>query len=78
MINQHYDAILFARIDADAAATAVEEASKAHIPVIGTNTRANTDLLTSYVGCDDVKSCYLEAKAVSDEIGGKRKCRHAS
>jgi putative xylitol transport system substrate-binding protein len=71
MINQHYDAIIFAPIDADAAAAAVEEASKAHIPVIGTNTRANTDLLTSYVGSDDVKSGYLEAKAVLDKIGCK-------
>jgi putative xylitol transport system substrate-binding protein len=71
MINQHYDAIIFAPIDADAAASAVEEASKAHIPVIGTNTRANTDLLTSYVGSDDVRSGYLEAKAVLDKIGCK-------
>ena len=71
MINQHYDAIIFAPIDADAGATPVEEASKAHIPVIGTNTRVNSDLLTSYVGSDDVHSGYLEAKAVLDKLGCK-------
>jgi putative xylitol transport system substrate-binding protein len=71
MISQHYDAIIFAPIDADAGATAVESAHTANIPVIGTNTRANTDLLTSYVGSDDVHSGYLEAKAVLDKIGCK-------
>jgi putative xylitol transport system substrate-binding protein len=71
MIGQHYDAIIFAPIDADAGATAVENAHAAHIPVIGTNTRANTDLLTSYVGSDDTRSGYLEAKAVLDKIGCK-------
>jgi putative xylitol transport system substrate-binding protein len=71
MISQKYDAIIFAPIDADAGATAVEAAHKANIPVIGTNTRANTSLLTSYVGSDDTRSGYLEAKAVLDKIGCK-------
>ena len=71
MINQKYDAIIFAPIDADAGATAVENAHKANIPVVGTNTKANTDLLTSYVGSDDTRSGYLEAKAVLDKIGCK-------
>jgi putative xylitol transport system substrate-binding protein len=71
MISQHYDAIIFAPIDADAGATAVENAAKAHIPVVGTNTKANTNLLASYVGSDDTRSGYLEAKAVLDKIGCK-------
>jgi putative xylitol transport system substrate-binding protein len=71
MVAQKYDAIIFAPIDADAGATAVETAHKANVPVVGTNTRANTDLLTSYVGSDDTKSGYLEAKAVLDKIGCK-------
>ncbi|MET1028755.1 MAG: substrate-binding domain-containing protein [Dongiaceae bacterium] len=71
MISQKYDAIIFAPIDADAGATAVKLAHDAHIPVVGTNTRANTDLLSSYVGSDDVRSGYLEAKAVLDKIGCK-------
>lgn len=71
MISQKYDAIIFAPIDADAGATAVKLAHDANIPVVGTNTRANSDLLASYVGSDDVKSGYLEAKAVLDKIGCK-------
>ncbi len=71
MISQKYDAIIFAPIDADAAATAVEAAHKAGIPVVGTNTRANSPLLASYVGSDDTRSGYLEAKAVLDKIGCK-------
>lgn len=71
MISQQYDAIIFAPIDADAGATAVQMAHDAGIPVVGTNTRANTDLLSSYVGSDDVLSGYMEAKAVLDKIGCK-------
>jgi putative xylitol transport system substrate-binding protein len=71
MISQKYDAIVFAPIDAEAGATAVKLAHDAGIPVVGTNTRANTDLLASYVGADDVRSGYLEAKAVMDKIGCK-------
>lgn len=71
MISQKFDAIIFAPIDADAGATAVQMAHDAGIPVVGTNTRANTDLLSSYVGSDDVLSGYLEAKAVLDKIGCK-------
>ncbi|MDQ0394891.1 substrate-binding domain-containing protein [Labrys monachus] len=71
MISQHYDAIIFAPIDADAGATAVKMAHDAGIPVVGTNTRANTDLLASYVGSDDTLSGYMEAKSVLDKIGCK-------
>jgi putative xylitol transport system substrate-binding protein len=71
MISQKYDAIIFAPIDADAGATAVEAAHKAGIPVVGTNTKANSPLLTSYVGSDDTRAGYLEAKAVLDKIGCK-------
>jgi len=71
MISQKYQAIIFAPIDADAGATAVKMAHDAKIPVVGTNTRANTDLLSSYVGSDDTLSGYMEAKAVLDKIGCK-------
>ena len=72
MISQKFDAIIFAPIDADAGATAVKLAHDAKIPVVGTNTRANTDLLASYVGSDDVRSGYLEAKAVLDKLEAGR------
>src|SRR6056297_1059364 len=69
MITQQYDAIIFVPIDIEAGATAVEAAHEAGIPVVGSNTRVNSDLLASYVGSDDVKSGYMEAKHVLDEIG---------
>ena len=35
-------------------AAAVQAANNAGIPVIGSNTRVNSDLLTAYVGSNDV------------------------
>lgn len=69
MITQGFDAIIFVPIDIEAGATAVEAAHEAGIPVFGSNTRVNTDLLTGYVGSDDVQSGYMEAKIVLDAIG---------
>lgn len=69
MITQEYDAIIFVPIDIEAGAAAVEAAHEAGIPVIGSNTRVNSDLLTAYVGSDDVQSGYMEAKTVLDAIG---------
>ena len=71
MITQKYDAIIFVPIDAEAGATPVQAAHDAGIPVIGSNTRVHSDLLTSYVGSDDVVSGYLEGKSVLDRIGCK-------
>ncbi|PTE10490.1 substrate-binding domain-containing protein [Mesorhizobium helmanticense] len=71
MATQKYNAIIFAPIDVDAGAAAVQTAADAGIPVIGSNTRVNSDLLTSYVGSDDTISGYMEAKTVLDKIGCK-------
>ncbi|WP_116134637.1 substrate-binding domain-containing protein [Tropicimonas sp. IMCC34043] len=71
MITQQFDGIIFVPIDIEAGATAVEAASEAGIPVFGSNTRVNSDLLTSYVGSDDVQSGMMEAKYVLDAIGCK-------
>lgn len=71
MITQKYDAIIFVPIDAEAGATPVEDAHAAGIPVIGSNTRVKSDLLTSYVGSDDTVSGYLEGKSVLDRMGCK-------
>lgn len=71
MITQQFNAIIFVPIDIEAGAAAVQAAHDAGIPVVGSNTRVNSDLLTSYVGSDDVKSGYMEAKAVLDKIGCK-------
>ena len=69
MITQGYDAIIFVPIDIEAGAAAVQAAADAGIPVFGSNTRVNSDLLKSYVGSDDVQSGYMEAKYVLDQIG---------
>ncbi|GAC1045414.1 MULTISPECIES: substrate-binding domain-containing protein [Rhizobium] len=71
MITQKFDAIIFVPIDIEAAATAVQAAHDAGIPVVGSNTRVNSDLLTAYVGSDDTISGYMEAKSVLDKIGCK-------
>jgi putative xylitol transport system substrate-binding protein len=71
MITQKFDAIIFVPIDIEAGATAVQAAHDAGIPVVGSNTRVNSDLLTSYVGSDDTISGYMEAKTVLDKIGCK-------
>ena len=71
MITQKFNAIVFVPIDIEAGATAVQAASDAGIPVVGSNTRVNSDLLTAYVGSDDTISGYMEAKTVLDKIGCK-------
>ena len=69
MATQGFDAAIFAPIDVEAGAEAVRIADEAGIPVVGSNTQVNSDLLTSYVGSDDTQSGYMEARAVLDEIG---------
>jgi len=71
MITQKFDAIIFVPIDIEAGATAVQAAKDANIPVVGSNTRVNSDLLSAYVGSDDTISGYMEAKTVLDKIGCK-------
>lgn len=71
MVTQQFDAIIFVPIDVEAGATAVQAAADANIPVVGSNTRVNSDLLAAYVGSDDVESGYMEAKNVLDKIGCK-------
>lgn len=69
MITEGYDAIIFAPIDVEAGAAAVQAASEAGIPVIGSNTRVNSDLLTAYVGSNDVESGRMEAEYVLNAVG---------
>ncbi len=69
MITQGFDAIIFVPIDIEAGAAAVEAAHAAGIPVVGSNTRVNSDLLLSYVGSDDVVSGRMQAEIVLEQIG---------
>ena len=71
MVTQGFDAIIFVPIDIEAGAAAVELAASENIPVIGSNTRVNSDKLTSYIGSNDVESGGMEAEAVLKKIGYK-------
>ncbi len=71
MVTQGFDAIIFVPIDIEAGAAAVELAASEGIPVIGSNTRVNSDKLTSYIGSDDVQSGAMEADAVLKKIDYK-------
>lgn len=73
MITRQYDAILFVPIDADACVAPVIKASAAGIPVVGSNTRCNTDQLASFVGSDDVLAGQMVAQQVIDQIGDNGK-----
>ncbi|MEO8410852.1 MAG: substrate-binding domain-containing protein [Propionivibrio sp.] len=71
MVTQKYDGIIFVPIDIEAGAAAVEKAAEANIPVVGSNTRVNSDKLTSYVGSNDVVAGEMEAESVIKAMGGK-------
>ena len=71
MVTQGFDGIIFVPIDVEAGAAAVDFATASGIPVVGSNTRVNTDQLVSYVGSDDVESGQLEAQGVLDMIGNE-------
>lgn len=71
MITQKYNAIIFVPMDVEAGAAPVQAAVDAGIPVVGSNARVNSDVLTAYVGSNDVEAGELEAKAVLDKLGCK-------
>lgn len=71
MIVQQFDAIIFVPLDIEAGGRTVQKAVAAGIPVIGANARANSDLLTSYVGSNDDVGGSIEAQYVVDKLGGK-------
>lgn len=73
MITRQYDAILFVPIDADACVGPVIQATAAGIPVVGSNTRCNSDQLASFVGSDDVLAGQMVAGEVIDKIGNSGK-----
>ncbi len=68
-INLKYDAIIVNPLDFEANIDVVTKAKAAHIPVIVTNARLNTQEMTSAVDSDDVLGGYMEAKAVLQKLG---------
>ena len=71
LIDAKVDVLIVVAVDARALETPIKAAVAAGIPVIGSNTRVNSDLLSAYVGSDDRISGYMEAKIVLDKIGCK-------
>lgn len=71
MVTQGFDGIIFVPIDIEAGAAAVAYAHGAGVPVVGSNTRVNSDLLASYVGSDDVMSGEMQAVSVLEAMGGR-------
>lgn len=73
MISDGCDGIILNPQDAEACAPCVDKADAAGIPVVGVNTRVQSDKLTSYVGSQDVKAGEMEMQKVADLLNGKGK-----
>ena len=69
VINSKYDAIIVNPLDFEANVDVVTKAKAAHIPVIVTNARLDTQEMTSEVDSDDVFGGYLEAKNILQKLG---------
>lgn len=74
MISDGVDGIILNPQDAEALAAGVDKAVEAGIPVVGVNTRVNSDKLTSYVGSQDVYAGELETQKMVDLLGENFKC----
>ncbi|WP_417269198.1 substrate-binding domain-containing protein [Celeribacter sp.] len=70
-ITRQADAIIFAPIDADAAAAPVARAAEAGIPVVGSVTAANSDQLFAYIGTNDVEGGRLITEEMVTLLNGE-------
>lgn len=71
MISDGCDGIILNPQDAQACAPCVDKAVEAGIPVVGVNTRVESDKLTSYVGSQDVLAGEMEMQKIADLLDGK-------
>lgn len=71
MISDGCDGIILNPQDAEACAPCVDKAVAAGIPIVGVNTRVESENLTSYVGSQDVMAGEMEMQKIADLIGGK-------
>lgn len=69
-ITRQAAAVIFAPIDADAAAAPVGRASAAGIPVVGSVTAANSDQLFAYIGTNDVEGGRIITEKMVEMLGG--------
>lgn len=73
MISDGCQGIILNPQDAEACAPCVDKAAEAGIPVVGVNTRVESDKLTSYVGSQDVTAGEMEMQKIADILDGKGK-----
>lgn len=71
MIADGVDGIILNPQDVEALTVAVDKAVAAGIPIVGVNTRVNSDELTSYVGSIDVTAGEMEMQYIADLLDGK-------
>lgn len=71
MIADGVDGIILNPQDIEALTVAVDKAVEAGIPIVGVNTRVNSDKLTSYVGSIDVTAGEMEMQHIADLLDGK-------
>jgi ABC-type sugar transport system substrate-binding protein len=71
MISDGCKGIILNPQDAEACAPCVDKAVEAGIPIVGVNTRVQSEDLTSYVGSQDVTAGEMEMQKVADLLGGK-------
>ncbi len=69
MIADGIDGIILNPQDIEACVPCVDKAVEAGIPIVGVNTRVQSDDLTSYVGSIDVTAGEMEMQKIIDTIG---------
>jgi len=73
MIADGIDGIILNPQDIEACVPCVDKAVAAGIPIVGVNTRVNSEDLASYVGSIDVNAGEMSMQKIADAIDGKGK-----
>ncbi|NRF96161.1 substrate-binding domain-containing protein [Paenibacillus frigoriresistens] len=71
MIRRKVDVIILNPVDTNKSIDAVKIATEAGIPVVGINTIANTDLLTTYIGSNDIQAGEMIMQYMAEKLNGK-------
>jgi ABC-type sugar transport system substrate-binding protein len=71
MIAKKVDVIILNPLNAAKSDEAVQLAFSAGIPVVGINTIPDTELLTTYVGSNDIQAGEIQMQFIAESIGGE-------
>ncbi|QMV43588.1 substrate-binding domain-containing protein [Cohnella cholangitidis] len=71
MIAKDVDVIILNPVNAAKSDVAVKMAVDAGIPVVGINTIPDTDLLTTYVGSNDIQAGEIQMQFIAESLGGE-------